>query len=41
MKRILAHRQIQDPLFVIAGAFVLAVSINCILLPNQIVAGGG
>ncbi|WP_207871629.1 YitT family protein [Enterococcus sp. DIV2402] len=40
MKRMLTHRQVQDALFVITGAFVLAVSINCILLPNQIVAGG-
>ncbi|WP_414841080.1 YitT family protein [Enterococcus saccharolyticus] len=40
MKKVFAHQQVQDALFVIAGAFVLAVSINCILLPNQIVAGG-
>lgn len=33
-------RQIQDTLYVTIGSFILAVSINSILLPNKIVAGG-
>lgn len=33
-------RQIQDALYVTIGSFVLAVSINSVLLPNKIVAGG-
>ncbi|OEG16947.1 hypothetical protein BCR25_03440 [Enterococcus termitis] len=33
-------RQIQDTLYVTIGSFILAVSINSVLLPNKIVAGG-
>jgi uncharacterized membrane-anchored protein YitT (DUF2179 family) len=33
-------KQLQDTLYVTVGSFVLAVSINSILLPNKIVAGG-
>ncbi|MGX7198154.1 YitT family protein [Enterococcus olivae] len=40
MSKLLTKQQIQEALFVVAGAFVLAVSINSILLPNKIVAGG-
>lgn len=35
-----SKRQIQDTLYVTIGSFILAVSINSILLPNKIVAGG-
>lgn len=35
-----SRRQIQDTLYVTIGSFILAVSINSILLPNKIVAGG-
>lgn len=40
MKKIVTSQQVQDAFFVSLGALVLAISINCILLPNQIVAGG-
>lgn len=35
-----SKKQIQETLYVTAGSFLLAVSINSILLPNKIVAGG-
>nr|WP_271494199.1 YitT family protein [Enterococcus sp. 5H] len=40
MKMKFSKRQIQDTLYVTIGSFILAVSINSILLPNKIVAGG-
>ncbi|WYJ96893.1 YitT family protein [Enterococcus sp. DIV0212c] len=40
MKMKFTKRQIQDTLYVTIGSFILAVSINSILLPNKIVAGG-
>ena len=40
MKNLFTKQQAQEAFYVVLGAFVLAISINCILLPNQIVAGG-
>ncbi|MBO0441182.1 YitT family protein [Candidatus Enterococcus ikei] len=40
MKIKFTKKQIQDTLYVTIGSFILAVSINSILLPNKIVAGG-
>lgn len=36
----ISKKQIQETLYVTVGSFLLAVSINTILLPNKIVAGG-
>lgn len=33
-------QRIQETIYVTVGAFFLAVSVNMIFLPNQIVAGG-
>lgn len=35
----ISKKQIQETLYVTVGSFLLAVSINTILLPNKIVAG--
>lgn len=40
MSKFMTKQRIFDLMYVLGGAFVLAVSINSILLPNQIVAGG-
>ncbi|WP_265457202.1 YitT family protein [Enterococcus sp. HY326] len=40
MQKFFQKQLVQDTLFVTVGAFVLALSINSILLPNRIVAGG-
>ena len=40
MTKIFTRDRLQDAFFVAAGAFVLAISINSVLLPNKIVAGG-
>ena len=40
MKALIQKKQLQDALYVTIGSLVLALSINCILLPNKIVAGG-
>ena len=40
MKRFVTKQRLQDAGYVIVGALLLAISINCFLLPNKIVAGG-
>lgn len=40
MQKNFFQRYLQEPLFVIAGSFILAVAINSVLLPNKLVAGG-
>lgn len=40
MKTFIRKKQFIDALYVTLGSFVLAISINCILLPNKLVAGG-
>lgn len=40
MKAFIQKKQFLDTLYVTLGSLVLAISINCILLPNKLVAGG-
>lgn len=40
MKNIFTKRQLQDAFYVTIGSLILAISINSILLPNKLVAGG-
>lgn len=40
MSKFMTKQRIQEACFVIVGAFLLAVSINSVLLPNKVVAGG-
>ncbi|MHC5228579.1 YitT family protein [Enterococcus sp. LJL99] len=40
MKAFIRKKQFLDTLYVTLGSLVLAISINCILLPNKLVAGG-
>ena len=40
MSKIVTKQRVLDLVYVLSGALVLAISINAILLPNQIVAGG-
>lgn len=40
MTNILTQQRVKDALYVTAGAFILAISINAVLLPNKLVAGG-
>jgi len=40
MNKFITKQRLQDTGYVIVGALLLAISINCFLLPNKIVAGG-
>ncbi|BAL61824.1 YitT family protein [Melissococcus plutonius] len=40
MKKVIMNKKVKELLFVTLGSLVLAVSINSILLPNALVAGG-
>ena len=40
MSNFFTKERVLSLLYVVTGAFILAVSINSVLLPNQIVAGG-
>ncbi|BDC77501.1 hypothetical protein EFK4_24040 [Enterococcus faecalis] len=40
MNKFFTAQRLKDTAYVTVGAFILAISINAVLLPNKLVAGG-
>ena len=40
MNKFFTAQHLKDTAYVTVGAFILAISINAVLLPNKLVAGG-